>query len=226
MAGSDRASYAMGFADLDRRSSSIVCRSKARCRRGCRARFCAPGPRSSTSAGKPSITGSTASPCCTGSASPAAASPTATASCNRTPTARPPPKGALARGEFATDPCRTLFQRVAAIFEPKLTDNCNVNINPLGGAAGRLHRDDAARALRRRDAGDARRLWLRPADRRQRLDRASPPRRPAQAASFSYVVEFGRRAATGCSPSTTTAARSASSPRCRSTARPTCTASP
>src|SRR5262245_6385487 len=25
-------------------------------------------------------------------------------------------KGALVRGEFATDPCRTLFQRVAAIF--------------------------------------------------------------------------------------------------------------
>lgn len=43
-------------------------------------------------------------------------------------------KGALVRGEFATDPCRTLFQRVAAIFDAKLTDNCNVNINPFGGA--------------------------------------------------------------------------------------------
>ena len=41
--------------------------------------------------------------------------------------------GALVRGEFATDPCRTLFQRVAAVFEPmKLTDNCNVNVNPVG----------------------------------------------------------------------------------------------
>ena len=44
----------------------------------------------------------------------------------------------------------------------------------------RLHRDHAARPLRRRDAGDARRLWLRPCHRRQRIDRASPPRRPAQ----------------------------------------------
>jgi len=43
--------------------------------------------------------------------------------------------GALVRGEFATDPCRTLFQRVVAIFDAKLTDNCNVNINPLGGEA-------------------------------------------------------------------------------------------
>jgi carotenoid cleavage dioxygenase-like enzyme len=42
--------------------------------------------------------------------------------------------GALVRGEFATDPCRTLFQRAAAVFEPmKLTDNCNVNVNPIGG---------------------------------------------------------------------------------------------
>jgi beta,beta-carotene 9',10'-dioxygenase len=43
--------------------------------------------------------------------------------------------GALVRGEFATDPCRTLFERVSSIFDPKLTDNCNVNITPLGGAA-------------------------------------------------------------------------------------------
>lgn len=31
--------------------------------------------------------------------------------------------------EFATDPCRTLFGRVAAIFDPKLTDNCCVNVS-------------------------------------------------------------------------------------------------
>jgi carotenoid cleavage dioxygenase-like enzyme len=42
-------------------------------------------------------------------------------------------KGALARGEFATDPCRTLFQRVAAVFSPRLTDNCNVNVDCFGG---------------------------------------------------------------------------------------------
>jgi carotenoid cleavage dioxygenase-like enzyme len=39
--------------------------------------------------------------------------------------------GRISRGEFATDPCRTLFQRVAAWFSPKLTDNCNVSVNKL-----------------------------------------------------------------------------------------------
>jgi beta,beta-carotene 9',10'-dioxygenase len=42
--------------------------------------------------------------------------------------------GRLERGEFASDPCRTLFQRIATVFEPmKLTDNCNVNVNPVAG---------------------------------------------------------------------------------------------
>jgi len=40
---------------------------------------------------------------------------------------------AVQRREFATDPCRTLFQRVASIFSPKFTDNCNVNVDALGG---------------------------------------------------------------------------------------------
>lgn len=37
--------------------------------------------------------------------------------------------GKISYGEFATDPCRTLFGRVAAIFHPKLTDNCCVNVS-------------------------------------------------------------------------------------------------
>ena len=41
--------------------------------------------------------------------------------------------GRVSRGEFATDPCRTLFQRVAAWFSPKLTDNCNVSVSKLAG---------------------------------------------------------------------------------------------
>jgi carotenoid cleavage dioxygenase-like enzyme len=35
--------------------------------------------------------------------------------------------GRISRGEYATDPCRTLFQRVAAFFSPKVPDNCNIN---------------------------------------------------------------------------------------------------
>jgi beta,beta-carotene 9',10'-dioxygenase len=33
---------------------------------------------------------------------------------------------------FATDPCRTLFQRVQSVFSPDLTDNANVNLARLG----------------------------------------------------------------------------------------------
>jgi beta,beta-carotene 9',10'-dioxygenase len=41
-------------------------------------------------------------------------------------------RGRIAYSEFATDPCRTLFQRVRAMFSPKLTDNANVNLTRLG----------------------------------------------------------------------------------------------
>jgi beta,beta-carotene 9',10'-dioxygenase len=42
--------------------------------------------------------------------------------------------GRISRGAFATDPCRTLFQRVAAWFSPKFTDYGNVSVNRLAGA--------------------------------------------------------------------------------------------
>lgn len=35
-------------------------------------------------------------------------------------------------GEFATDPCRSIFQRVHALFRPQVTDNANVNVARLG----------------------------------------------------------------------------------------------
>jgi carotenoid cleavage dioxygenase-like enzyme len=40
--------------------------------------------------------------------------------------------GRMGYSEFATDPCRSLFQRVTAIFSPKLSDNANVNLVELG----------------------------------------------------------------------------------------------
>ncbi len=40
--------------------------------------------------------------------------------------------GRLAFPEFATDPCRSLFKRVASAFSPSLTDNGNVNVSRLG----------------------------------------------------------------------------------------------
>ena len=40
--------------------------------------------------------------------------------------------GEIAYSEFATDPCRSLFGRVFSIFNPKLSDNANVNLTRLG----------------------------------------------------------------------------------------------
>ena len=40
--------------------------------------------------------------------------------------------GEIRYSEFATDPCRSLFQRVAALFDPKLSDNASVNVVRLG----------------------------------------------------------------------------------------------
>jgi carotenoid cleavage dioxygenase-like enzyme len=43
-------------------------------------------------------------------------------------------QGRISRGEFATDPCRSLFQRVASWFSLKVTDNSSVNIAQWGDA--------------------------------------------------------------------------------------------
>jgi beta,beta-carotene 9',10'-dioxygenase len=40
--------------------------------------------------------------------------------------------GGAAINGFATDPCRSLFQRVQSAFSPELTDNANVNLSRLG----------------------------------------------------------------------------------------------
>jgi beta,beta-carotene 9',10'-dioxygenase len=40
--------------------------------------------------------------------------------------------GEISYSEFATDPCRSLFQRVTSMFSPKLSDNANVNLVQLG----------------------------------------------------------------------------------------------
>ncbi len=41
-------------------------------------------------------------------------------------------RGRISYPEFATDPCRSLFQRVTSMFSPSLTDNANVNVVKLG----------------------------------------------------------------------------------------------
>jgi carotenoid cleavage dioxygenase-like enzyme len=41
-------------------------------------------------------------------------------------------KGELTYSEFATDPCRSLYQRAMSMFSPRITDNANVNLTKLG----------------------------------------------------------------------------------------------
>lgn len=41
-------------------------------------------------------------------------------------------EGRLRYSEFATDPCRSLFSRVFSVFDPRLSDNANVNLVKLG----------------------------------------------------------------------------------------------
>lgn len=41
-------------------------------------------------------------------------------------------EGRIAYREFATDPCRRLFSRVATMFDPRPTDNANVNVSRFG----------------------------------------------------------------------------------------------
>ncbi len=41
-------------------------------------------------------------------------------------------QGRIARSEFMTDPCRTLFGRVMSVFNPEPSDNGNVNVTVLG----------------------------------------------------------------------------------------------
>jgi carotenoid cleavage dioxygenase-like enzyme len=43
-------------------------------------------------------------------------------------------RGEIAYGEFATDPCRSLFKRTQAFFAPQtaMTDNANINVTKLG----------------------------------------------------------------------------------------------
>jgi carotenoid cleavage dioxygenase-like enzyme len=40
--------------------------------------------------------------------------------------------GEINYSEFATDPCRSLYQRVTAMFSPKISDNANVSLAKLG----------------------------------------------------------------------------------------------
>lgn len=101
-------------------------------------------------------------------------------------------KGALARGEFATDPCRTLFQRVAAVFSPHLTDNCNVNVDRFGGETVALTETTLPVRF---DAETLQTLghYEAAAEVGGMVSIAHPHHDRARGCRYSYVVDFGRR---------------------------------
>lgn len=101
-------------------------------------------------------------------------------------------KGSLARGEFATDPCRTLFQRVAAVFSPRLTDNCNVNVDMFGGEPVALTETTLPVRF---DAETLETLghYATSAEVGGMVSIAHPHHDAQRACRFSYVVELGRK---------------------------------
>jgi carotenoid cleavage dioxygenase-like enzyme len=101
-------------------------------------------------------------------------------------------KGSLARGEFATDPCRTLFQRVAAVFSPHLTDNCNVNVDMFGGQTVALTETTLPVRF---DAESLQTLghYAASAEVGGMVSIAHPHHDAARGCRFSYVVAFGRK---------------------------------
>lgn len=101
-------------------------------------------------------------------------------------------RGALADGGFATDPCRTLFQRIASVFSPRFTDNGNVNIDSFGGEPVALTEtllpvrfDPETLAVLGHHPMSAAVGGM--------VSIAHPHHDAERRCRFSYVVEFGRR---------------------------------
>lgn len=99
--------------------------------------------------------------------------------------------GKISRSEFATDPCRSLFQRVASWFSPKLTDNSCVNFAEYGGAVTAL---TETRLPVRFDAETLATLGVCEYDRdiKGLVSTAHPHFDQARARYFNYVLDFGR----------------------------------
>jgi carotenoid cleavage dioxygenase-like enzyme len=101
-------------------------------------------------------------------------------------------KGALARGEFATDPCRTLFQRVATVFSPRLTDNCNVNVDYFGGKPVALTETTLPICFDAESLEVLDHYGIEPQVGGM-ISIAHPHHDEQRACRFSYVIAFGRR---------------------------------
>lgn len=100
--------------------------------------------------------------------------------------------GRIARSEFMTDPCRTLFGRVMALFDPKPTDNANVNIGVLGDRLVAQTETPMAIRFDPRTLQTEGYLAFGEANRRQ-LSTAHPHHDGTR--TYSYAVHLGRRSA-------------------------------
>jgi beta,beta-carotene 9',10'-dioxygenase len=100
--------------------------------------------------------------------------------------------GKISRGEYATDPCRTLFQRVAAWFSPKLGDNGCVNVADLADAVVAL---TETRLPVRFDPDTLATLGSGEydCDLKGPVSTAHPHFDHARRRHFNYVLDFGRR---------------------------------
>ena len=102
-------------------------------------------------------TGSTAWRCCIASRSPAASVSYGNRYLQSRAYRAAREQGRIAYGEFATDPCRSLFKRVQTLFAPG-SDAARQRQRQRHPARRAVHRDDRdadAGAVRRADAGDA-----------------------------------------------------------------------
>jgi beta,beta-carotene 9',10'-dioxygenase len=102
--------------------------------------------------------------------------------------------GKISRSEFATDPCRSLFGRIAAFFRPKLTDNGNVSINKLGDEVVAFTETPLPIRF---DPSTLQTLGVLDYQRgvRGQLSIAHPHLDFARRCSYSYVLQFGRHSA-------------------------------
>lgn len=100
--------------------------------------------------------------------------------------------GRISRSEFGTDPCRSLFGRIAAFFNPKLTDNANVSINKLGDEVVAL--TESTLPIRF-DPSTLKTLGVfeYPSELRGQLSIAHPHLDFRRKCSYSYVLKFGLR---------------------------------
>ena len=114
------------------RSSSTTWSSRASSPPGSPAASCAPARRAGTCPPAPSTTGSTASRSCTASAFTDGAVSYGSRFLRSKAFRHVEETGALGFREFATDPCRSAFQRVSSLFAPDITDNGAVNVTRLG----------------------------------------------------------------------------------------------